>query len=68
MRMRATTTTAILLVLAVPSHLALEVVDDDIQDFRRVKYEALVHNVDSFSETGIRHFSEILFDVQRYQA
>ena len=27
----------------------------------------LVHNVDTFSETGISFFSQILFDVKRYQ-
>ena len=37
-------------------------------DLRRVEYEALVHNVDSFTETGVSYFSEILFDVKRYQA
>lgn len=27
----------------------------------------LVHNVDTFSETGVGFFSQILFDVKRYQ-
>ena len=38
-----------------------------VSDFRTVSYEALVHNVETFSETGISHFTEILFDVKRYQ-
>jgi hypothetical protein len=38
-----------------------------LADFRRVPYESLLHNMDQFTETGISHFSEILFDVKRYQ-
>ena len=36
-------------------------------DFRTVSYEALVHNMETFTETGVSHFTEILFDVKRYQ-
>ena len=36
-------------------------------DYRNVPYEALVHNMEQFTETGVGHFSEILFDVKRYQ-
>jgi hypothetical protein len=38
-----------------------------LADFRRVPYESLLHSMDQFTETGISHFSEILFDVKRYQ-
>ena len=36
-------------------------------DYRDVPYEALVPSMESFTETGVGHFSEILFDVRRYQ-
>ena len=38
-----------------------------VSDFRNVSYEALVHKMETFSETGIGHFSEILFNVKRYE-
>lgn len=36
-------------------------------DFRNVWYEDLLPRIDQFSETGVSHFSEILFDFARYQ-
>ena len=36
-------------------------------DYRTVSYEALLPSLDSFEETGVRYFSEIVFDVKRYQ-
>ena len=41
--------------------------ESELADFRRVPYESLLHNMDQFTETGVSHFSEILFDVKRYQ-
>jgi hypothetical protein len=38
-----------------------------VTDFRIVPYESLIHSMDQFSETGVSHFSEILFDVKRHQ-
>ncbi len=58
----------ILLLLAVHSAAPEEEEDGGmVTDFRRVSYESLVHNMDQFTETGVTHFSEILFDVKRYQ-
>ena len=39
----------------------------DSSDFRNVFYEDLLPRIDQFSETGVSHFSEILFDFARYQ-
>ena len=36
-------------------------------DYRTVSYEALLPSMDTFEETGVRYFSEIVFDVKRYQ-
>ena len=36
-------------------------------DFRTVTYEELLPSVESFTETGVSHYTEILFDVKRYQ-
>ena len=54
--------TQMLLVFSILNYLAAAG-----SDFRTVPYEALVHNMEQFTETGIGHFSEILFDVKRYQ-
>lgn len=40
---------------------------DGISDFRAVKYEALLPNMNSFTEIGVGYFEQILFDVKRYQ-
>ena len=40
---------------------------DSSSDFRNVRYEDLLPRIDQFSETGVSHFSEILFDFARYQ-
>ena len=57
--------------LAVFSVLLLPAVGSDYtrvtNDYTSVPYEALVTNMEHFTETGIGHFSEILFDVKRYQ-
>ena len=39
----------------------------ETSDFRTVFYEDLLPRIDQFSETGVSHFSEILFDFPRYQ-
>ena len=39
----------------------------ETSDFRTVLYEDLLPRIDQFSETGVSHFSEILFDFARYQ-
>lgn len=44
-----------------------DVTRPEVSDFRVVNYEALVHNVDTFTETGVQHFTQIHFDVKRYQ-
>ena len=36
-------------------------------DYRTVSYEVLLPSMDTFEETGVRYFSEIVFDVKRYQ-
>jgi hypothetical protein len=41
--------------------------ESSISDFRNVRYEDLLPRIDQFSETGVSHFSEILFDFARYQ-
>ena len=56
-------TTRQLLVFSILSCIAMAAGSD----FRTIPYEALVHNMEQFTETGIGHFSEILFDVKRYQ-
>ena len=40
---------------------------DSSSDFRNIRYEDLLPRIDQFSETGVSHFSEILFDFARYQ-
>ena len=40
---------------------------DSSSDFRNVRYEDLLPRIDQFSDTGVSHFSEILFDFARYQ-
>ena len=59
-------TTTLLLVFSISCY-GQRVPPVDGSDFRTVSYEALVHNVETFTETGISHFTEILFDVKRYQ-
>ena len=59
-------TTTLLLVFSISCY-GQRVAPVDGSDFRTVSYEALVHNVETFTETGISHFTEILFDVKRYQ-
>ena len=44
-----------------------EVTAAGTKDFRDVPYESLLHSMDQFAETGISHYSEILFDVKRHQ-
>ena len=36
-------------------------------DYRTVSYEALLPSMDTFEDTGVRYFSEIVFDLKRYQ-
>ena len=36
-------------------------------DYRTVPYEALLPNMDTFTDTGVSHFSEFVFNVKRYQ-
>ena len=59
-------TTTLLLVFSISCY-GQQVAPVDGSDFRTVSYEALVHNVETFTDTGISHFTEILFDVKRYQ-
>ena len=37
------------------------------QDYRTVPYEALLPNMDTFTDAGVSHFSEIVFHVKMYQ-
>ena len=61
----STTTTLLLVVFSISCCRGVAPVEGS--DFRTVSYEALVHNIETFTETGISHFTEILFDVKRYQ-
>ncbi|TRY69068.1 hypothetical protein TCAL_11284 [Tigriopus californicus] len=38
-----------------------------VSDYRVVSHEDLLPGLDQFSDEGVRHFSEILFDYRRYQ-
>jgi hypothetical protein len=66
-RFRLRALTVLVAVVVVTGNAATAETDADRSDFRNVFYEDLLPRIDQFSETGVSHFSEILFDFARYQ-